>query len=366
MHARTCALWCASLVCSAALGQADPGPPPPDHLPRVIFECEAAAGATFSTCSAWIWHGASYSALWSIGAIGQLTVSSAQGGEVRFERTDAAGIFPGLSGTYTGRFDGNGFSDGKATFSWKGASNTGAWTGLAEVTPVVHTNMGMVRTVTSDEFYGAGNLGPAPFYNFYSADLTAFAQYRGRSAGSSGASLIEDYRVDGAAPLKPGNRRELGLQSLLGIGADYEAGARYRPGMAIAAIYADGTTFGDSKVLAIMVERRRSMIVALTAIGSTLCELGTRHASVADVDAALAKQRAAENPQSPAARSGRDAAYDEMARSLHARNQHSASQAIARTWDRLEQLRSGLTDPVRNAAGELAIAAPAPLTCHLP
>jgi hypothetical protein len=41
----------------------------------------------------------------------------------------------------------------------------------------------------------------------------------------------------------------LNLRSKL-LRPNYETGATYRPGMAVAAIYSDGTTFGDRKVLA--------------------------------------------------------------------------------------------------------------------
>ena len=136
--------------------------------------------------------------------------------------------------------------------------------------------------------------------------------------------------------------------------------------MAIAAIYSDGTSFGDSKVLAAMIERRRSMIAALTAIGSTVCKLGTQQASVAEVDATLAKQRSAEDARSPADKAGRDAAYDYVAKSLHARGRFTDGQKIKRSWDLLDQLRTGLADPVKDGSGQPAISAVTPFSCSLP
>jgi hypothetical protein len=135
--------------------------------------------------------------------------------------------------------------------------------------------------------------------------------------------------------------------------------------MAIAAIYADGTTFGDAKVLAAMIERRRSMIVALTGIGTTLCKLGAHGASVADVETALAKQRAAEDAQSPAGKSGRDAAYEYVTNSLHARGRLNDAQRIKQSWDRQDKLRTGLADPVNDSSGRPAIPAPTAATCRL-
>jgi hypothetical protein len=295
-----------------------------------------------------------------------LTVTGAKDGEISFQRTDTAGLLTGLSGTYTGKFDGAGFSDGKATFSLKGSSNTGVWTGVAEVTPVVHTHLGMVQTVTQDEIYGVGRQPPAPYYNYYPADLTGYAVYTERWVGSGvKGTVIEDFRAVGEAPMKPGDRRSVDLRSPR-MAADYEPGAAYRPGMAVAAIYSDGTSFGDSKVLAAMIERRRSMIVALTAIGGTLCKLGTQQASVADVDATLAKQRSAEDAQSPAGKAGRDAAYDYVAKSLHARGRSTDGQRIKRSWDMLDTLRTGLADPVKDSSGQAAIPAVTAFACSLP
>ena len=62
-----------------------------------------------------------------------------------------------------------------------------------------------------------------------------------------------------------------------------------------AAIYSDGTTFGDRNVLSAMIDYRRSMLAALNGIGATLCTLGTRQSAIADVDAALGQQQAAQD-----------------------------------------------------------------------
>jgi hypothetical protein len=97
-------------------------------------------GLLRSTCSAWIWHGGSYSAVWSIGAVGQLTVSGAKDGEISFQRTDTAGLLAGLSGTYAGRFDGARFVDGKVTFSLKGSSNPDGAAGMPRLR-LTHTHV---------------------------------------------------------------------------------------------------------------------------------------------------------------------------------------------------------------------------------
>jgi len=338
-------------------------PAPPGHLPSFIWECEMGAGATFATCSVWTWEGSAYAATWSIGAIGHLTVTRSDHGELTVQRQDTAGSLAGLTATYTAQWDGTRLGDGKMSFSLKGNSNTGVWRGVPLLTPVVHTASGMVRTVTDDEIYGVGR-GPVPYYNWYSKDLTAFAIHSERFEGSGNSTVVDDFRVRGEQPMKPGDRRDLSLHSKR-LEPHYEGGATYRFGMAIAAIYADGSTFGDQKVLAEMIGYRRSMILALTDIGTTLCRLGSQGASVADVSEALGKQQAAADSRSPGDQSARAAAYSHIDKSLHGRGHFTPAVAIKAAWDTLGNLRTGLADPVKNAAGEPAFAPETPLECNL-
>jgi hypothetical protein len=364
---RSClSLAALSLIAVPALSQSESGPPPPLRLPRFIWECEAAAGANSSTCSVWIWHGSSYSATWSIGAMGQLTVEGNNPSELTVRRVDNSGTLTGLNATYTGKWDGTHLTDGKMTFTFKGASNTGIWSGVPLVTPVVHTVLGTVQTIVQDEIYGVGRR-PAPYYNWYSADLTGYAIHAEHFVGSASSTAIDDFRVRGEQPMKPGERREINLRSHL-LRPDYEGGAAYHAGTAIAAIYSDGTTFGDRKVLSAMIDYRRSMLAALGGIGSTLCTLGAQHSSIADIDAALNKQQGAEDARSPADKDARGAAYGYVGRSLHARGSGRlpASQVIKRSYDALNQLRSGLADPVKNPSGQPAISPVTPLACALP
>jgi len=354
---------CASLPCATAFGQANPGLPPPAHLPRFIWECEVGSGASAEACGVWSWQGASYSATWSIGAMGQLNVTSGEHSEISVHRQDTSGSLAGLDATYTAKWDGSRFSDGKMTFTFRGAPNTGVWRAAPLVTPVVHTLLGTVQTITQDEIYGVGRR-PAPYYNWYSADLTGYAIYSSHFEGAANLTVVEDFRVRGEQPMKPGERRVLSLHAKT-LAPNYEGGAKYPAGSAIAAIYADGTTFGDPKVLAAMIGFRRSMLAALTGIGNTLCQLGGPQATVDEVQAALGKQQSAEDSRSPSDKEARAVANDYVNRSLHARGQRSASEAIKRTRDRLEELRSGLADPVKSNGGQPAIPAAAPLSCHL-
>ena len=83
------------------------------------------AGAGFGTCSVWNWQGSAYSATWSIGAIGQLMVARADSGEITVQRQDTSGNLAGLNATYTAKWDGTRFADGKMAFTFKGGSSTG-------------------------------------------------------------------------------------------------------------------------------------------------------------------------------------------------------------------------------------------------
>ena len=353
-----------SLCADLARAQSDAGAPPPAHLPRFIFECEAGPG--FSSCSLWTWHGSSYSAIWTNGETGQLTVVSGSAAELSVQRTDTAGSAAGLTAAYTGKWDGTHFTDGKLTYAFKGASGAGIWTLTREVTPVVHTTLGTVQTVTQDEIYGVGRR-PGMYYNWYTAELTGFAIHSHGMAGSGITTAIDDFRVRGESPMKPGERREINLRSVL-LQPNYDKGAVYFPGSAIAAIYSDGTTFGDRNILSAMIDYRRSMLAALNGIGATLCTLGTRQSAIADVDAALGQQQAAQDARSAADKGPRGTAYAYVGKILHGRGngRRTASQITQRAWDEVNKLRSGLADPVKDSSGQPVFAAVTPLACSWP
>jgi hypothetical protein len=282
------------------------------------------------------------------------------------QRTDTAGGAAGLTATYTGKWDGTHFTDGKMTYAFKGATGTGIWTLTREVTPVVHTTLGTVQTVTQDEIYGVGRR-PGMYYNWYTAELTGFAIHSQGMAGSGITTAINDFRVRGESPAKPGERRLFDLRAEF-LRPNYEEGAVYYPGSAIAVIYSDGTTFGDRKVLSAMIDYRRSMIAALTGIGATLCTLGTQQSAIADVGAALDRQQSEQDARSAADKAPRGAAYAYVGKILHARGNSrlTASQITQRAWDEVNKLRSGLADPVKDSSGQPAFAAMTPLECRWP
>jgi hypothetical protein len=58
----------------------------------------------------------------------------------------ASSFRPAQFRAYTGKWDGTRFSDGKFSFTFKGSSNTGAWTGVSEMTPVVCRLLRSVRS----------------------------------------------------------------------------------------------------------------------------------------------------------------------------------------------------------------------------
>jgi hypothetical protein len=175
--------------CLPCFSQSGEGtPPPPGHLPRLLLECESGSG--FSSCSVWMWQGSVYTAIWSNGAIAQLSVESGDAPDLRVQRTDTSGNAAGLSATYTGRWDGNAVSDGKLTFTFKGASGVGGWTGKPTLTTVLNNP----RLDYS-------------YVNWYTTQLTGFAIYTHAPNDSWIGTKINDYRVRGESPMNPGEAR---------------------------------------------------------------------------------------------------------------------------------------------------------------
>jgi hypothetical protein len=329
---------------------AETTPPPPAHLPRLIGECETSAN--YAACSLWIWHGSSYSAIWQNGAVGELTVASGDSSDLRIERKDSAGPVAGLTATYTAKWDGKTFSDGAIAATLNGGTNQLTWIGSAAVTPVL-------ANPTLDYSY----------VNWYMAPLTGYAIYSNKGSFNMGMGTeINDYRMRGEGPMNPGESR-LFTQQYFVAAPNYGKGVTYPQAASIAAIYADGTTFGDANVLKLMLERRQAMIEPLTSIAATLCAMGMQSASMADISAALNKQQTAEDARSPAGKVERSEAYLFVQKSLNGRtNSHmTASKGAKRTWDQVNQLRSGLAaDPVKDGGGNLVVPAVTPLACNLP
>jgi hypothetical protein len=338
-------------VSSSISGQMlDSTPAPPGNLPRLVGECEF--GQSYAACSLWIWRGTSYSAIWQNGAVGQLTVTSADAANVQIERQDSAGPVAGLTATYTARWDGSSFNDGKIVATLKGGTNTLTWTGKATATPVLPTPQ-------MDYSY----------LNWYPGQLTGYARFGGQGSFTRAFETeIDDFRIFNEPPMSPGESRQFTLGYFI-LPPNYEKGAHYPNFSVIAAIYSDGTAFGDANVLKAMMERRRTMLAALNAIGATLCSMGQQSASISDIAGALDKQHAATQKQSGEALDESGRAYSYVQKSLGSRvNSHlPANLAVRRTWDDLNKLRSGLAaDPVMDASGNVVIPPVTPLACDLP
>jgi hypothetical protein len=265
-------------------------------------------------------------------------VASGDSSDLRIERQDSAGPLAGLTPIYTGKWDGKSFSDGKLTATLKGGTTQLTWSGTSALTPVI-ANPGQNYN----------------YVNWYTAQLTGYAIYSNQGSFNMSVGFeIDDYRLRGESPMNPGESRPF-TQRYYVAPADNAKSGSYPQAASTAAIYADGTTFGDAGVLMLMLARRQAMVEALTSVGATICTMGQQAASLADISAALDKQHAAEDVLSPAGKAGRDLAYSYVQKSLAGRgNAHlTASQALKRTWDQLNRLRSGLAaDPVKDAGGQ--------------
>ena len=346
------------LFCGAAYGQPGTGtqPSPPAHLPPLLGECES--GPNYNACSVWIWHGSSYSAIWSNGATGQMTVSSGDAADLNVNRTDTSGTFAGLTAVYTGHWTGSGVSNAKMSFHIKTLSGDITWTASRMETPVLRNP----------------DPNSSNYVNWYTAPLSAIAvsgsarMMTSKFTQDAPGTMLNDFRSRGEIPMNPGESRAFTLRTVH-VPPDYEKGANYQQSEAIAAIYTDGTTFGDSHVLKALLERRRQMIGALTSIGSTICQLAVRQATMQEIGAALDKQHAEEDAKSPADQEGRGDAYYLVGKSMVGRdvNRMAPAQAEKHVWEQVNKWRSDLaSDPVKDGSGQLAVPAVTPLQCSLP
>jgi hypothetical protein len=157
---------------------------------------------------------------------------------------------------------------------------------------------------------------------------------------------------------------------------NYAKGTIYADGEAVAAIYADGTTFGDENVLKAMLQRRREMSDALTTIAKTVCDLGLQQTTIHDIAIALdklhadeEKLHASEDAKDPMKKPARDAAYDLMSRNMKPNlvyvRQMAPSQAAKHLLEYMNEWRTGLADPAKDSTGQLMVPPVTPLSCNL-
>jgi len=349
------ALAAAWMVLTGAVGfcqLAETTPPPPGQLPRLIDECET--GPNYAACSVWIWQGSSYAAIWGNGAAGQLTVANGSAGalhgDLRIGRRDTSGPVKGLTATYTGKWDGKSFSDGKITATLNGATNQLTWSGTPAMTPVL-------TDPQRDHMY----------VNWYLLQLTAYAIVNRRGDFSSWlGTMIDDFRMRGESPMNPAESRLFTLRYETAP-ANYARGADYAQASPIATIYADGTTFGDPNVLRAMLDKRKWMLGAVTGIETKLCTMGQQGASIQAISAALDKQHAAEDARSAAGKDERNGAYSMVQKEIaHLINSHQpVNSAVRQLLDRMSKLQVGLEDPVKDSGGNLVIPLAVPPLCNL-
>jgi hypothetical protein len=332
---------------------------PPAGLPRMLFECDLAPNIVI--CGMWIWNGRLYDGAWANGTMGQMTVASPDHNALVIKRVDSTGAAAGLTGTYTGKWDGKQISDPRFSWSWKDKSMVFTWNAVPQDVPVtlVHDNPGHAT-------------------NWYSAPLTAYT-ILGETGSYRGTSNV-DYRSRGDSPLQKFETRALPMDCAQTCGSDKPS--------AIAAVYADGTTFGDRVHIDKIMQERGEEESAYKSIALKMCTMARQQQGVTEIVAALAK-----GFDAPASAEGADAS---RAKALHfsvkflnqraslgpdgkvtirrgtpmnrPHSQSDTDNTVQATLQEINQRRTGLlADPVKEKAGKLYLTdTPDEVECKLP
>jgi hypothetical protein len=238
---------------------------PPAGLPRMLFECDLAQN--FMNCGMWIWNGRLYDSAWANGTVGQMSVGSSSPNALVIKRVDTTGVAAGLTGTYTGKWDGKQITDAKFSWSWHDKSMVFTWAAVPQEVPVTLSNT---------------NSGSKLPTNWYPAPLTAYTVV-GEVRSWRGTSTV-DYRSLGLSPM--GKFETKPFPGICGQPCNNNIEKVYL----IAAIYADGAAFGDQgKIAEIMTERDREQR-AYKSIALRICALAKQQLGVPEIVASLGKE----------------------------------------------------------------------------
>jgi hypothetical protein len=226
---------------------------PPGKLPRMILECDINPGAPYF-CATWIWNDDHYDATWSNGSIGQMTVVDAHPNSIVINRADHTGAAAGLTAQYKGKWDGKQITDGTVPWSWRGSAGNSTWIAEAVTTPVACIDTGSIEDV-------------------YTAPLTAWVFAADQNV--DGRILpVKEPTVDlligenPAAPIQPfHSKRDDNCWRARVV--DFRT-QKFETHIT-AAVFADGSTFGDRKQIDAIMATRGQVVREYTEVANRLC-----------------------------------------------------------------------------------------------
>jgi len=298
--------------------------PPPDLLPAIFLETDINPGVGISR-AAWIWDGHHYQATWENGAKGEMTLESAAHGSLVIRRTDLSGPLAGLTGKYIGKWDGHQVSDAAFSWNFRGQAVTQTWAAVAASVPVS----------CEDSGHGFNVL-----HGWLSSQLSAWV-FR----ADGGGQTFYDKDVINAAEGRNGvGAFQANGQRLLNIGVA-DVCLSHIPGHVTAAIFADGSTFGDRKLIAAIEAQRLKEERQYLRVETQLCQLLKQGTDYATICATLKSEQTKDDPAVELVT--RD--LDRVAASTKGRTYRlNVPNLLKQLGDRR---RLAMSDPVRDANG---------------
>jgi len=215
--------------------------------------------------------------------------------------------------------------------------------------------------VVVDAFTFGGNSARYRVTNGNRVALTAYAIQGARPSGQPWTH-VDDFRIAQSDPLATG-------QSHLGENIwntfEYPRGIRVT-----AAIFADGTSKGDSHVLESLIEKRKEQLFTFASMSRAICEMAQKGQAVSAIQSGLAAKKAEfvhTYPGKKYVSSGGEEAYSTVTNRLTQDAKTAPATAVRTTLNNIhDQAARLLLDPVRDASGKLVLQDVAPPeNCHL-
>jgi hypothetical protein len=248
--------------------------PPPGSLPVIFLETDISPGVGINR-AAWIWDGQHYQATWENGGKAEMTIESAVHGALVIRRTDTAGAFAGLTGKYIGKWDGHQISD--AAFSWKlhDQEVTQTWTAFGATIPVTCEDSGHGFKVLHGwlpQLRAWVFQADAGGQTFYDKDVIYAPE---------GRNGIGAFQGNG--------------QRYLNIGV-MDVCVNHIPGHVTEATFANGSAFGDRKLIAAIEAQRLKEERQYLHAETRLCQLLGQGTNAAAISAALKAEKSGNDP----------------------------------------------------------------------